>query len=389
MEHPGQKIRAFFHDQFFRRIHGSQLIYNACWEDPRIDRQLLQLDANSRVVMITSAGCNALDYLLDGPAEIHTVDVNPRQNALLELKMALIRRGNYDDFFQMFGHGQHRDFRRVLTEVEADLSPFAREFWRKKIVFFSPKRRRSFYYHGASGIVAWLFTRYLYLHRRTLKPKLLRLLESTNLEDQRFIYRDLEPDLWKGITLWFVKQPILLSMLGVPRPQIRLIVDQFPGGVAGFIQHKIQRVISEILLQDNYFWRVYLTGSYSPDCCPNYLKRESFEILKSRLNVIQHHTGTLSDLLDGSQKRFTHFVLLDHQDWLSHHAPNDLEREWRLILDRAEPGSRVLMRSAGIKIDFLPPFVPKALRFFPELTESLHATDRVGTYGSLHFAEVL
>ena len=39
--------------------------------------------------MLTSAGCNALDYLLDGPAEIHAVDVNFRQNALLELKAAV------------------------------------------------------------------------------------------------------------------------------------------------------------------------------------------------------------------------------------------------------------------------------------------------------------
>jgi hypothetical protein len=40
------------------------------------------------VVMITSAGCNALDYVLDLPAEIHAVDVNSRQNALLQLKLS-------------------------------------------------------------------------------------------------------------------------------------------------------------------------------------------------------------------------------------------------------------------------------------------------------------
>jgi len=35
---------------------------------------------------LTSAGCNVLEYLLDSPAEIHAVDVNPRQNALLHLQ---------------------------------------------------------------------------------------------------------------------------------------------------------------------------------------------------------------------------------------------------------------------------------------------------------------
>src|ERR1700739_4706900 len=88
-------------DLVFHHVHGRQLIYNTCWEDPRIDRQLLKLDGNSRVVVITSAGCNALDYLLDGPAEIHAVDVNFRQNAVLELKLAMIRRGIFGDLFEM------------------------------------------------------------------------------------------------------------------------------------------------------------------------------------------------------------------------------------------------------------------------------------------------
>jgi S-adenosylmethionine-diacylgycerolhomoserine-N-methlytransferase len=50
----------------------------------------MELDRHSSVVMITSAGCNALDYLLDDPARIHAIDVNFRQNALLELKQTLI-----------------------------------------------------------------------------------------------------------------------------------------------------------------------------------------------------------------------------------------------------------------------------------------------------------
>jgi len=43
-------------DLVFHHVHGRQLIYNTCWEDPRIDRQLLKLDGGSRVVVITSAG---------------------------------------------------------------------------------------------------------------------------------------------------------------------------------------------------------------------------------------------------------------------------------------------------------------------------------------------
>lgn len=87
---------------FFHQIHGKKLIYNACWEDPRCDRKLLQLNKNSKLVMITSAGDNLLDYLLDEPAEIHSVDMNFRQNALLELKRTMFQYGDYEALFSVF-----------------------------------------------------------------------------------------------------------------------------------------------------------------------------------------------------------------------------------------------------------------------------------------------
>lgn len=144
-------------DAIFNRMHGGNLVYNTCWEDPRLDRQMLKLQADSRVVMITSAGCNALDYLLDGPAEIHAVDMNPRQNALLQLKIAMIEWADFDDLFKLFGHGAHPGFESLLNGIEADLHPFASRYWRAKCHYFRRSRLNpSFYYRGTAGKLAWL-----------------------------------------------------------------------------------------------------------------------------------------------------------------------------------------------------------------------------------------
>ena len=78
-------------DWIFKNVHSSNLVYNICWEDPRCDRQVMNINEESKIVMITSAGCNALDYLLDNPAQIHCIDLNSRQNALVELKKALFK----------------------------------------------------------------------------------------------------------------------------------------------------------------------------------------------------------------------------------------------------------------------------------------------------------
>lgn len=53
----------------FDQIHSRNLIYNQCWEDPELDHAVLNIGPADRIVMITSAGCNALDYLLRDPAE--------------------------------------------------------------------------------------------------------------------------------------------------------------------------------------------------------------------------------------------------------------------------------------------------------------------------------
>lgn len=381
---------ARLHGLMFRRVHGGRLVYNACWEDPRIDRRLLQLDASSRVVMVTSAGCNALDYLLDDPAAIHAVDVNFRQNALLELKLAMIRRGDFADLFELFGIGSHEDYRRIYASARRELSAAARVFWDANITFFNPRSlRKSFYYQGASGAAAWLMGNAMFRAKPNIRNFALCLLDANSLDEQREIYAALAPKIWGRLSNWLVRQPALMTLLGVPGPQIRLIENGPHGGLAGYIKEKMRHVATELPARENYFWRVYITGSYTLGCCPEYLRRENQRALRVRTGRIHPHTGTLTQFLRAHPAAYSHFVLLDHQDWMAWHDPAALHEEWTLLLANSRPGTKILMRSAAPEIDFIPAAARERLRFFPERTAPLHATDRVGTYGSLLLAEVV
>ena len=106
-----------FNQKVFNAICGRSLIYNTCWEDPAVDRKALNLGPNDTVLAITSAGCNVLDYALLGPKRIHAVDANPRQTALLELKLAAIRCLDYEDFFALFGRGHHDDSAQLYCKL--------------------------------------------------------------------------------------------------------------------------------------------------------------------------------------------------------------------------------------------------------------------------------
>lgn len=373
----------------FHAVHGNRLVYNATWEDPRIDRALLCLSEESRVVAITSAGCNILDMLLDRPGSIHAVDVNPRQNHLLELKMALIAERNFRDLFQWFGIGSHPQRRQVFARISQRLSVDSARYWSSRLGMFSPRGMRpSFYWRGTAGLAAWSIWRALSFLDLNLRGMALALLNASTLEEQKEVFEMAEPLIWRGWMDRFLSHPGFMTLVGVPSAQIKLIDHSHPGGLAGYIREKFRNVMTQVPSRDNYFWRVYTTGSYTLDCCPNYLRRENLDPLASLLSRVEIHTGSMVHFLQNRPGKYTHFVLLDHQDWLAWHKPDELRKEWELILANSRRGTRILMRSAGLDADFIPEDIRRRLIFHPKSTRDLHLTDRVGTYGSLHLAEV-
>ena len=96
---------------------------------------------------------------------------------------------------------------------------------------------------------------------------------------------------------------------------------------------------------------------------------------------------TLAHFLSSASKRYSVFVLLDHMDWLSA-TPQILEEEWRLIMDCALPRARIIYRSGNVNCGYIPEFAARRLEFQPDQTAELNNRDRVGTYGSFHFARV-
>lgn len=81
--------RIYYNDLLQKHLQfNNEYIYAFNWEDPKIDRQLLNINKDDVILTITSAGDNILDYLLESPRRIHAVDLNPNQNHLLELKIA-------------------------------------------------------------------------------------------------------------------------------------------------------------------------------------------------------------------------------------------------------------------------------------------------------------
>jgi S-adenosylmethionine-diacylglycerol 3-amino-3-carboxypropyl transferase len=393
-----KQISEWVSGRVFRIVHGNNLVYNTCWEDPRIDKQVLNLTPEDNLLVITSAGCNALSYALTGLNHVYAVDMNPRQNALLELKMSGIRNLDYDTFFQLFGNGRLTGVKGIYrSKLRHDLSPWAQRYWDRRIRRYFDGRRRSFYFCGTTGAFARLIN--TIIDRTKMRAGVHDILNAQSLEEQRHIWSYLRKKLWSRLVKFLMNRDTTLSLLGVPQAQRKQIETQYEGGIVKFIQDCLDSVFGTLPIQDNYFWRLYATGSYTPSCCPEYLERENFEALKGGLvDRISVHTDTVEGFLRNHDGKISRFVLLDHMDWLSFHLYDALVSEWDAILSRADKNTRILWRSGGLRTEYIETVPVKfqgkemqlgeILTFDTEKAKELHKLDRVHTYGSFYIADL-
>jgi S-adenosylmethionine-diacylglycerol 3-amino-3-carboxypropyl transferase len=339
--------------------------------------------------MITSAGCNALDYLLDNPEKIYCIDVNNKQNSLLELKLSLFKHSDFETLFSFFGKGKHTGAKEIYdNQLRFSLSKEAKEFWDKKISYFNGKGwRNTFYYRGTSGLLAYSTMAYFKMRRRLYK-QVKNLMAATTLPQQVAQYAQLEPRLANPFIDWVMNRHLVMCMAGVPQSQQALFVEKYDNGVMGFIEECFQQIFTKIPVQDNYFWKVYMNGSYTADCCPEYLKASNYQKIKEHSDRIKIRTTSISRFLENKPGKYTHYVLLDHQDWLAENDVEELEKEWRLILKNSKKGTKILLRSAAHQINFFPDFVKKAVHFQKEEILDIHQQDRVGTYASVYLGTV-
>ncbi|KAL0575596.1 hypothetical protein V5O48_006381 [Marasmius crinis-equi] len=325
-------------------------IYSFTWEDPVVDMMHLNLTKDDSMLVITSAGDNALHYALSAaPSRIHCVDMNPCQGHLMELKLAAIKALEYDDFFALFGTGKHSNFRVLLdSKLAPHLSSSAYQFWRINAEAFSS----SFYLHGYSGwalrLASWIFT----LAGR--QKDVERLCECKTLEEQKGIWNlRIKPVLLNPAVVALSRSPIFCwNALGVPMNQRQMVLDE--GGVYNYLRDTFEPLASRYLFRtSNYFYLLALLGHYTPESCPSYLTRSGFAALKANegevLDTFRLHTDSIMNVLRGlSSGTLTRTLIMDHLDWFKPDS-EDVEQEVREFARVMARGGSVFWRSASRK----------------------------------------
>ena len=105
-------------------LQNATLRYSQVWEDYELLFDGLDLEPTDHVVSIGSAGDNALALLARGVASVSSVDLNPAQTALCELKKVAISKVDYAEFADLLGVGNPRNghFKSITPSSPSSLS---------------------------------------------------------------------------------------------------------------------------------------------------------------------------------------------------------------------------------------------------------------------------
>ncbi|KAI9206168.1 uncharacterized protein BJ171DRAFT_499010 [Polychytrium aggregatum] len=382
----GAKWRQVFDPKLIPRF--TTYIYAFAWEDPRVDLEFLDLTPEDKMLIITSGGCNALEYAAKvGPARIHCVDLNPCQNHMLELKLAGLSSMTYNDFWRLFGDGYIPGFGTLLdTHFSPFLSPYAYHFWKQNADF------KSLFTTGCSGLAIRVFQ--FVVKARGLTKSVNRMCHAHDLETQWKIWEtELRPHfLSKWLIALLNNDHFLWGALGVPPAQMQMLLEE--GSAHKYVVDTFDPVIRNTLLRDdNYFYYMCLMGRYRQGNTPAYLDEEGFKVLQTdarRLEAIRIHTDTILNVLkrevpDGD---LTRVILMDHLDWFS---DEDADAEISAVAQKLKKGGRAYWRSAGKYPWYNTIFEKRGFRVYPcQIREEPKMyIDRVNMYASFWCGEKL
>ena len=383
-----QKMFAVWFDAF---------VYNQIWEDPRVDVQALQLDENSRVLTISSGGCNALNYLLENPESVTAVDLNRHHIYLLNLKLAALKHlPDHESFFAFFGTGRGPNTGAdYLRYIAPHLDRETRRFWESntflgsviygdRITFF---RDAGLYDHSRNGYFLRFF--HWLSHRLGCRPE--EILKAKTMDEQATIYsKQIDPFFNSALIKFVGKLPVTMFGLGIPPQQYEELKQDLEHGrtVIDIYRDRVRRLACDFPIDENYFaWQAF-ARKYDTNhrrAIPDYLKEEHFETLVERANRVVTVVGSATDEITNNPRgTFNRFVFLDAQDWMDAATMTEL---WSAIAEKAEPGSRIIFRTAGAASPIetnLPEELSKRFVYEKELSENLFKQDRASIYGGFH-----
>ena len=346
----------------------NKIRYSQCWEDPLILEEGLKITTKDAILSITSGGDNSLFLLSLNPKRVISIDKNPFQNYLLELKLVAIRTLEYEEILSFLGIT--KDSRRIekYQQLKSTLSRDSRNFWDENKEYIK------------KGVIhCGKFEKYTSFFRKLVLPFILSkkkredMLGLSLIKQKSFYDRNVNTWRWKLLFGIFFSEKVM-KFIGREKSFFKYNRDK----VSEAYFRRVERGLTKIPFNKNYFFAYFLKGNYSLDNLPEYLKSKNVEKIKINFKKINITTENLGSFLDGYSETITKFNLSDIFEMLSEQESNDLLNKIERISKR---NSRViywenLVKRSNLKF--------KKFKRDNKLSENLFKKDRAFFYRGLN-----
>jgi len=331
-------------------------------EDGRTE--LAALAGARRILCLTASGTRPLDLLLSDAEEIVALDLNPVQNALLDLKIAAIRSLDREDYLAFLGVTPSATRLATYGRIRADLAPGTRRVFdaRQKQI------RAGIWYAGRYEKAYRVLARGGRIVRR---GAIDRLFAARTLEQQAQIW-DAEFDdwLWRHTIRFVARRRVWGRITGDPSseffPAPEVLEERMAGAIA--------RAARTFFFRDSDMASLFLRGRHVPnEALPVHMEVDHYQTVRNGLERLRIVTGDLCGLHTAALGFFDGFSLSDFGAFCD---PAAYETCWRSVCNAATTGARFCERTFINPL----PLPLSEIQVDAELSAALTKADRAVVY---------
>ena len=347
-------------DDFF-----SQIIYSSSNEDGDSERKALSLQSTDIVFCVGGSGSRAFELLVDGTAEIYSVDFNEHQNHLIHFKIAAYKALDYRRFVELVGLYDSDARLELFSKISPLLPTATLQYWRKNHKMIEV----GVLYCGVWERLLAAFARLAYFREKHV----IQLLSFSKVQEQKEYWdKHWDNGVWR-LFLSMLSNRFLWKYI-IREPGIQYIPDTF--SISNYMISRFRHIAEHSLFSGNEFIQLIFTGKYQPQSAlPLHLREEYFGVIKANIDKITVVTASMAEYLATTTIKFDAFSLSD----FSSYAPPEVYREiWSSIIRSASPNARFCERQFLVKYD--PSAISSTIKRSTDLENLLASKDKTFIY---------
>ena len=339
------------------------LNYSLGNEDWNIEAQALRINSGDKAVCVTASGDRPLHLLMTDCNEVLSIDMNPIQNYLLDLKLAAIKFLDYEKYLAFLGIKPCHHRKKIFYEIKNNLiSKGAQDFWEKHLSMIT----RGIIYQGKTERLTYFWGKFLKL----LRPyKINKLFKFDDIESQReFLNKKWDTPFWQKTFETLINSDFLKFILNDPG----LNSNELNQSAGQYVYQRMIKHLQQNLASKSPMLQLILTGRLLPEAYFPYLTWEGYNKIRQNPDRLHYQTGNIVEFLNSHQANsFDCFSMSD----IASYMPQDIfEKLLAGIQHSGKPQARFCIREF-MSMRTIPQHLTTAFKRAPELEQKFETEE--------------